>query len=81
MHSIYFLIGLTGMSVCLWTLGDIFRVIVLDCMYCKCKMQQKVLASHWAESHTKMVLKMCSVDVTVEEFQEVFIETVEPFLE
>ncbi len=81
MHSFYFLVGLTGMSVCLWVLGDIFRVLVLSCMWHSYKMRQRILTSHWAVSHTKMMLTMSSVDVTVEEFQEIFIETVEPFLE
>lgn len=81
MHALYFLVGMTGMSICLWTLGDLFRVIVLDCMWTSYKMRQKLIASHWAESHTKMMLKMSSVDVCMEDFQEIFIEVVEPFTE
>lgn len=75
------LAGLVGMSLCLWVLGDVFRVIVLDCMLLTYKTKQRVLTSHWAEAHTKMMMRAESIDVELEELQEVFIETVEPFVE
>lgn len=75
------LIGLVGMSVCLWVLGDVFRVIVLDCMMMTYKTKQKILVSHWAEAHTKMMVRMASIDFQLEELEEVCIEVMEPFVE
>lgn len=69
------------MSACLWVLGDVFRVVVLDCLLATHLVKQRVLTSHWAESHTRMMVKLYSMDVTVEEFEEVFVEVVEPFVE
>ena len=69
------------MSACLWVLGDVFRVVVLDCLLATHLVKQRVLTSQWAESHNKMIVKLYSLDVTVEEFEEVFVEVVEPFVE
>jgi len=81
MHSLlYSFLGLSGMSVCLWALQDWCRVVMMDCLTATHLVSQRLWIQQYAESHTRMLVRLNSIEVSVEKFEEVLIEVAEPFV-
>lgn len=74
------ILGLIGVVACLWVLWDIISALTLDCLMATHLVRRRILTTSWCESHTRMISKFSSMDITMEEFSESVVETVEPFV-
>jgi hypothetical protein len=70
------ILGLIGMSGCLWYLNDIARVAYMECA----SHIHRITITRFAEAHVKAMTKSGSIDLTMEELTETAIEVVGPFL-
>ena len=82
MHSSFVsMAALVGMSVSVWALSDIWRLIVLEIMLRLHRANRQVLVNHIIAAHMRVCYRYAEVDVNIEELSETLIEVIEPFME
>lgn len=72
----FILLGLIGMSACIYMLDDLWRVIYIDLL----ARTHRITMSRVVEAHCRLMTKYGCVDLTVDELVETVIEVTEPFL-
>jgi hypothetical protein len=71
------LLGLIGMSACVYTLDDLWRFFYLETL----TRLHHITTSRLVEVHCRLLDKYGCVDLTVDELLETIIEVAAPFLE
>lgn len=69
------ILGLAGTSTILYIVGDTIITTLDDVVHFK----NRTLTVHWAEAHTKVMLKCEALTVEAEVLTETVVETVGPF--
>jgi len=54
--------------------------MMMDCLTATHLVSQRLWIQQYAESHTRMLVRLNSIEVSVEKFEEVLIEVAEPFV-
>lgn len=71
------ILGLIGMSACLWVMDDLIRVLYVNCL----ARAHAITMERFTAVHAKMFAKAESYELTIETLSETAIEVIGPFLD